>query len=246
MVRKMDSTQKHIILLKLVELYEHVPDFGEGPIKSMSKERHWLSSAGALLKRISIRHNDEYEDSMSSLSLSCDSTSHGSAIDLILGQIGDVIEELKLDLELDGRSEIGSVYEPGEVYRFYADLKAIISGAQFGIDIVDPYFNGDAFDDYLSSAQKKISIRILADRYTDEISKYVSKHIEQFQSKIELRKSREIHDRLLIIDKSDCWIVGQSFKDAAKKTTYLIPLPKAISKLKINIYSEIWKRSNKC
>ena len=75
---------------------------------------------------------------------------HDFTINSILGQIGDAIEELKLDLELDGRSEIGSAYEPGDVYRFYADLKAIISSVQSEIVVVDPYFNGEAFDAYLS------------------------------------------------------------------------------------------------
>jgi len=236
-----DSTQKHIILLKLVELYEHAPDFGRGPVMAMSEERHWLSSVGALLKAISIEHDVKHTINIGMLG-----QYHDFAINSILSQIGDAIEELKLDLELDGRSEIGSAYEPGDVYRFYADLRAIISAVQSEIVVVDPYFNGEAFDAYLSSTPNEISIKILADRYTEDISKYVSRHIEQFQSKIELRQTKELHDRLLIIDNRDCWVVGQSIKDAAKKATYLIPLSPAISESKLNIYSKIWERANEC
>lgn len=236
-----DSTQKHIILLKLVDLYDHVPDFRPGPIKAMTKERLWLSAVGALLKAISIIYEAEYKTAISMLSRYRD-----FAINNILSQIGDAIEELKLDLELDGRSEIGSAYEPGDVYRFYADLKAIISSVQSEIVVIDPYFNGDAFDAYLSSMPNETSIKILSDRYTDDIGKYVSRHMEQYHSRIEVRQTKELHDRLLIIDNTDCWVVGQSIKDAATKTTYLIPLSPTISEAKIKIYSEIWERANEC
>jgi len=62
------------------------------------------------------------------------------AITQIQGQVLDAIEELKLELELDGRSEIGNAYEPGDVYKFFADLKSIISDAENDLLIVDPFF----------------------------------------------------------------------------------------------------------
>ena len=233
-----DSTQKQIILLKLVDLYENKPDFGNGPIKAMSKERLWLSSVGALFKAIGFQHESKHSSNMGFLG-----RYRVWAIDNILGQIGDAIEELKIELELDGRSEIGSAYEPGDVYRFYADLKAIISLAQAEIIIIDPYFNGDAFDNYLSTVPNQISIKILANRYSEDIRNYMSKHIQQFQSKIEVRQSKELHDRLLIIDNTDCWVVGQSIKDAARKSTYLIPLASSSADAKKSIYAGIWERA---
>ena len=174
-----DSTQKHIILLKLVDLYNHVPDFGDSPIKAMSEERLWISQVGALLSAISIGNEVKHKTNINMLVQYKD-----FAINSILNQVGDAIEELKLDLELDGRSDIGSVYQPGDVYHFFTDLKEIITSVNSEIMVVDPYFNGEAFDAYLSSIPNKKSIKILADKYTDDIGKYTSKHMEQFQSKI--------------------------------------------------------------
>ena len=68
------------------------------------------------------------------------------AINEIKGQITDAIEALKLDLELEGRGEIGNVYAAGEVYELFPDLKKIIGGASEEILLVDPYFNGEAFE----------------------------------------------------------------------------------------------------
>jgi hypothetical protein len=39
----------------------------------------------------------------------------------------------------------------------------------------------------------------------------------------EVRKSSDCHDRLFFID-NECWIIGQSVKDAGKKPTYLIKI----------------------
>ncbi len=91
-----DSTQKHIILLKLMDLYENRPDFGGVPIKATSKERLWLSSVGAVLKAIGVSNQLEHNLNMRMLSQYPD-----WAIGKILGHIGDAIEELKLELELD-------------------------------------------------------------------------------------------------------------------------------------------------
>lgn len=235
-----DSTQKHIMLLKLVDAYENVPDFGDGPVKAMSPQREWLSRMGAIFKTLGVEHSVKHNTNMSILAQYKD-----YALNNIVSQIGDVIEEIRLDLELDGKSEIGSVYEPGDVYRFFADLKSIISNVQKEVVIVDPYFNGEAFDAYLATTPSGISINILSERYTDDLKHYTEKHVQQFGTDIELRKTKEIHDRLLIIDQTDCWIIGNSIKDAARKATYLIPLSPSISASKIDIYAQIWGRANK-
>lgn len=119
-----DSTQKHIILLKLIDAYENVPDFGNSPVRAMTPQREWLSKLGAIFKAIDVRHSVNHSTNMSMLSQHKD-----FALNNIISQIGDVIEDLKLDLELDGKSEIGSVYQPGDVYSFFSDLKAIIANA---------------------------------------------------------------------------------------------------------------------
>jgi len=109
--------------------------------------------------------------------------------------------------------------------------------------VVDPYFNGEAFDAYLSTAQPGLVIRILADRYSNDIRGYVERHKAQFQTHIELRRSRELHDRLVFVDQDTCWIMGGSIKDAGKKATYLIPAATQIAKAKNSIYAEIWARA---
>jgi len=232
--------EKQIILLKLTEALEQAPEFGVKPIMDpASLQRQWLSKVGALLSRLGLDKQVQYKASFGTL---IQYWKH--AIVQIQGQVLDAIEELKLELELDGRSEIGNAYEPGDVYKFFADLKSIISEAENELLIIDPYFNGEAFNAYLSEVGSSVNVRILADRYSKDIKGYVDKHTAQYGSSIEIRRSKELHDRIVFVDATVSWIMGGSIKDAGKKATYLIPLPTAITEAKYAIYSDIWGRAN--
>lgn len=231
--------EKQILLLKLSEALENAPLFGEKPALDVSTpQRQWLAKVGALLTRLGLDKKVKFQASFSTL------VSYWSpAIVQIKGQVADAIEELKLELELDGRGEIGNAYAPGDIYRFFADLKSIINTAETEILVVDPYFNGEAFDAYLSTTKKDVKIRILADRYSKDVHGYVQKHKMQFQTDIELRTTKELHDRLIFVDRDQCWIMGGSVKDAGKKATYLIPVIPPIAKAKSAIYADIWGRA---
>ena len=209
-----DAAQKHIILLKLDELLENVPKYDrDSYVGGKSALRQWLAIAGALLKRYDpFGLGLKFDNDMSRL------RNHpGTLFDIVQGLVVDAIERLKLDLELEGRSEIGMAYAPGEVYQYFAELKRIVAGAKQAIFVVEPYFDGKAFDSYLAGTPVGISIRVIAERYANEVAEYAAKHAAQYRTQIEIRKSKELHDRLVIIDGDDCWISGGSIKDGARR-----------------------------
>jgi hypothetical protein len=244
MMKKLEGdgpVEKHILLLKLQDALDRAPQFGDKPIMdAASPQRQWLAEVGALLGRLGTNKKVEFR---AAFQTAVQYWKH--ATDKIKGQVLDAIEELKLELELDGRSEIGSAYAPGDVYRFFADLKAILNTAQKSLLVIDPYFDGSAFDACLTSAPTGIMVQVLADRYASDVANYVVKHRAQFSSGIELRSSKELHDRLVLVDDDTAWIMGGSIKDAGKKATYLIPLAAPVAEAKKSIYSDIWKRSAK-
>ena len=167
------------------------------------------------------------------------------ALPRILDCIQDAIEEIRLELELDGKSDVGMAYDPGEVYRYFSDLKKILSGATQEVLVVDPYLNGATFDQYFSEWSEKVKIRLLVDRYAKDLKAYVVKHMEQFGTDLELGISNELHDRIVIVDQEICWISGGSIKDGGRKPAYLIPLAPEIAEKKLRTYNQIWTRANK-
>lgn len=231
--------EKYIILLKLTEILGNAPDFAEKlSLDPVTHQRQWLSKVRALLARLDISKEIAFDKAFRELG-----KYWKPAILLIKGKVLDAIEEIKLELELDGRSEIGSVYAPGDVYQFYADLKEVVNSATTDVLIVDPYFNGEAFDAYLSTVGSKLNIQILADSYSKDISAYIKKYKSQYGTNIKLRRSKELHDRVIFIDNDVAWIMGGSIKDAGKKATCLIPLQPQFFSAKHKIYLEIWDRA---
>ena len=231
--------EQHIILLKLSELMENAPDLSNKPNTGASPQRQWIAEVGALINKTSSSTKIKFDTSKSILGQYWD-----YGIDQIQGVILDVIEELKLELELSGRADVGSAYAPGEIYRFFTDLKSIVNGAESEIFIIDPYFDGEAFNNYLADVKSNLNVRIFANKHAKEVKVYIDKHQAQYESNIEIKKSKKLHDRLIIIDRTDCWITGGSVNHAGNKSpAYLIPVGSEIAKDKLKIYEDIWNAS---
>lgn len=147
----LSPVKQHIILLKLSELMREIPDFSIKPTMGASPQRQWIAEVGALIKRISTEKQIQFNAVITTLTLFWDKTT-----EQIQGIALDAIEELKLELELSGRADIGSAYSPGEIYKFFVDLKSIVNGAESEIFLIDPYFDGEAFNNYLSGVYSGI------------------------------------------------------------------------------------------
>ena len=232
------AVEKHILLLRLTELVDIVPE-NSGQITR--DQRQWFSRVGAVFSRL--------KDPMWHIKFKSSVDAIGrwpaSKADEIIGYAYDVIEILKLELELDGRSEIGSVYEPGNVYEYFADVKKIIAGVTAEIFLVDPYFDGEIFDSYFGDVGSEIGLRLLVDRYASSLMDYVQRHVDTFGSQIELRRNKtDLHDRMLFVDAESCWFTGGSFKDAGQKASYLIPFSTELTQEKYAMYQGIWSRSS--
>ncbi|GAB5509316.1 MAG: hypothetical protein Rhims3KO_07170 [Hyphomicrobiales bacterium] len=228
--------ERQILLLKLVYEFENAPDFGDNYISDASSPaQQWISRVGALLSRSGLSHAVTFK------SLRGTSTQFWALSRESFRQaMSEVIEEIKLELELEGRQEIGQVYEAGKEYNFFSDLKGIVEDASSDLFLVDAYFDAAAFQAYLSTSKNGRSIRILCGRYAADLAACVSAFTAQTGEKVELRRSSSIHDRVIFLDKSDCWIVGASIKDAGKKPTYLIPFAPQLTQEKLAIYEDIW------
>lgn len=219
--------------------FESAPQFGAKYIADADSEpQRWIARIGALLARVSIVHKFEFQGARGT------AVQHWSVVREVFRQkLLAAAEEIRLSLELEGHEEIGKVYKSQQQYDFLRDLKEIILGAETEVFVVDPYFDGQAFETFLSPLGSECAIRILCSRYSSDVAGHVSAFAAQHKANPELRSSRDLHDRLVIIDGSDCWIVGGSIKDAGTKPTYLVPLQPSISPTKIGIYEALWREA---
>lgn len=232
--------ERQILLMKLLYEFENAPIFGDKYIAdAASPPQQWIARVGALLARMGLGYKTTFQATRSTSVQYWKFTREPMRQQLLAAA-----EEIKLELELDGHEEIGQVYEAQHQYDFLRDLSAIILGAQNEVFIVDPYFDGGAFDTYLGELGSSCKIRLLCSRFSSEVAGHVKAFSAQFGVTPELRKTKEIHDRLVILDRSDCWIVGGSIKDAGKNPPYLAPLQPSIAPAKVEIYEALWQKSS--
>jgi hypothetical protein len=143
-----------------------------------------------------------------------------------------VLSELALDMP---ENEIQGQYDIGDEYRFYRDIKAILSLATSEVVIVDPYLSTEIFDIYLDGIGRTLLLRMLTNNLPANVTAVAKKYV--IGGKLQLRTSTDIHDRLLLIDQR-VWFIGQSIKDAAKKKpTYIVEQDGTLVR---QIYESIW------
>lgn len=144
---------------------------------------------------------------------------------------------------LKQRQEKGErIYAPGEQYAFYKDLKEIVSGAAREVFIVDAYANEEIFDLYVDKIKTGVTIRFLTKDPSKNLATVVNKFKARPDVKIETKEDSKIHDRVIFVDEKQCWVLGQSIKDAAVKApTYLLPIDSVVDMR--NLYEEIWNKA---
>lgn len=227
-----------ILLAQLKGLLARAPSF-DTYAPSSPDHLTWLGQAHALVTRWKALEASRFR-------LSCDflggfAASRSGHVAEVLGTLHRAVA----DLELSIPSTTQQAFGPGAMYEFFKALNAVVSSAQKSLYIIDPYMDDGIFDAYLSSVQSGTSVRLLVRDFSAKVKPAAEKFIAQYRTPLEVRKSKALHDRVVFVDSSECWILGHSIKDAAAlKPTYLAPLPPDVSTLKLADYENIWLSAN--
>jgi hypothetical protein len=153
------------------------------------------------------------------------------------GVLRSSLAELELDLPDVG---IKGVYDPGQEYEFYLDVKAIVSLAKQELFVIDPYLSREIFDTYASAIPRTVHFRLLGANVPTDVQTHAQKYASG--GNFEFRATNAIHDRAIFADYR-VWVCGQSLKDAAKKKpTYIVEHDGALMRPG---YETIWAASQK-
>ena len=159
----------------------------------------------------------------------------------ILGVISKVLHELEIKYPEEDKKQ---VYAAGEAYDFYSDFKAVVLSAKQSVFLIDPYLNEEVFNLYVEKLPSEITSRVLLGKVNDNLRAVIEKLKLSKTRKIEVKKSKGMHDRVAFIDSTQCWLLGQSIAEAAKKKpTYLVELPEELTPEKLSYYDEIWSKA---
>ena len=99
----------------------------------------------------------------------------------------------------------------------YVHIREIICHASQSLRIIDPYIDGTVFT-ILGDVQEPLKVELLGSKLpTDFVLESKRFHQQHPQMLIETRRSRDFHDRFIVIDDTACWHIGCSIKDAGNR-----------------------------
>ena len=225
-----------VLLADLQLMANNIPDFRS--FTSTSREHFdWLGKTHALIAR----WNSLEAISFSQVSgfLDMPQTREGN-----LMQLMGILYRALADLQLDTPSKPDQAFGPGAVYDFFKALKDLLSTATKTVMVVDPYLDDQVFDTYISGIILAVSVKLLTTKTGEQLRPALDKYRTQHSQDIQARKTRAIHDRVVMIDGISCWVLGQSINNAAKsKPTYIAPVSPDTAAEKIRTYQGIWNDS---
>lgn len=121
---------------------------------------------------------------------------------------------VKSKIENDELQINQGIFYNGQIYDAYAFVNDLLKSAKSEVTLCDNYIDDTIFT--LCSKYPKIKFTI----YTHTISKSLKLDYEKYKKQyenIELKETKEFHDRFLIIDEKQVYHIGASLKDLAQK-----------------------------
>lgn len=133
-----------------------------------------------------------------------------------LNRIGWSIAEDKL---VPIEADVKEVFFPKDSqHDAYVQIRQIIQEMTNLITVIDPYIDSSIFTVIKTVSPQSFNLRLLTFRLPSDFIHETQMFMSQFDNcKIEIRKTKEFHDRFIVLDFANCWHIGCSIKDAGKK-----------------------------
>lgn len=130
------------------------------------------------------------------------------------------IFECTLTVEAYTAAEIESqhFFSQGSTHDAYVAVRDILRHASAVLTIVDPYLDETIFPLLASIGNTTLSVQLLTSKLPPDFALEARKFVAQHPGiLIEVKTTKAFHDRFIILDRSSCYHVGASIKDAGRK-----------------------------
>jgi hypothetical protein len=151
----------------------------------------------------------------------------------------------KLELKLPVQAQ-GAFIPAGGLFDAFQAVAKAVGEAQSDVLLVDPYADETLIADFAPLVPERVRIRVLSDTATAKPSlrPAAGRWIAQYPTRpleVRLAPARALHDRIIIADETIAWVLGQSFKDLAKRAhSSLVRMDAESAGLKVAAYKAIW------
>jgi hypothetical protein len=113
----------------------------------------------------------------------------------------------------------------GSDHDAYVHIRSILQTTKGELAIIDPYMDSMIFQLLGTLASTTMTVRILTSKCPSDFSLETKKFTKQHPGFIvEVRTTKDFHDRFIILDRTRCYLLGASIKDAGNKGFTIVPL----------------------
>lgn len=134
-------------------------------------------------------------------------------------------------------------FAPGQVFDYFDEVRKILETATSEVFVVDPYMGAEFIARYLPHIKPGVQIRLLAQQKITAVQAAVEQFVLQYGARIELRKSIDLHDRYVFVDRNTGYHSGATFKDGAMKSpTTLTQIVDSFPQV-FKLYDDAWNAS---
>jgi hypothetical protein len=225
-----------LLLAELEAQARTAPSFSQSYAPPSTATRQWLGQTHALLARYDEDEARAFQVASDNLGIA------GLPHDMAVSKVHNILHRAVADLRWKLMGKPGAVVGPGAAYDFYKALRDTLQSAASSLFIIDPYMDDEVFD-YLSGVSPGVAVRLLTMHKPAPVKAAMPKFLLQYPMQMGARQAppKSLHDRVVFVDGTSCFVLGQSIKDAAKKsTTYLAPLSGDLVADKLAAYEAVW------
>lgn len=135
----------------------------------------------------------------------------------------DILKFEKLWQRLSPDREIQPIFlEPNTPLKAYNHIKDILLQAKKKIQIIDPYFDKTVYK-LIGELNEDIPVQIITEHVKDDAGIVYFK-MKKERGLIEVKSSKKNHDRFIIIDDRNVFLLGGSINSIGDKASMIIPI----------------------
>jgi len=130
----------------------------------------------------------------------------------------------------------------GSDHDAYVHIRAILQQAKGELIIIDPYMNGTIYQVLGTLPVANMAVHILTSNIPTDVMLEGQKFVKQrLHYTLEIRTTKDFHDRFIVVDKARGYLLGASIKDAGHKSFTIVPLEDpAVLQFFINHAAQVW------
>lgn len=141
----------------------------------------------------------------------------------------------------------GAFLAVGEPFAAFVAVGKILGSATKSTLIVDPYADANLVNEFALLAPEGVPVMILADMESHKpalrpaAAHFAKQYGPTRPLEVRLAPPRSLHDRVIFIDQSEAYILGQSFNALAKRSpTSLVRVDPETAAMKAGTYGSMW------